>query len=96
MMIWCDQLVSIVNVRVLINFQVVIYVRIITDYVNFHTLKCENDVITQRKFGILVYTKNQLWVPSSFFNQFVTYKQIYIPLCFNSEDYIELYTSILT
>ena len=41
MMIWCDQLVSIINVRVLLKFQNFISysVGIITDYVNFHTFE---------------------------------------------------------
>ena len=41
MMIWCDQLLSIINVRVLFKFQIFISysVGIITDYVNFHTFE---------------------------------------------------------
>ena len=82
MMICCDQLVSIINLRALIKFQIFISysVGIITDYVNFHTF--ENVRMTSylsEKLGFRVskvslYTKNQLWVPSSFFNQFLTYK----------------------
>ena len=35
---------------------------------------------------LLLYSENQIWTPSSFFNQLGTYKQIYIGLCFNSID----------
>ena len=54
MMICCDQLVSIINLRALLKFQIFISysVGIITDYVNFHTFENENDVISQQKVGI--------------------------------------------
>ena len=68
-------------------------VGIITDYVNFHTFenvritlylseKWDFDLETKTRDEcqkLPLYTKNQLWVLSSFFNQFVhTNKNIYI------------------
>ena len=60
---WRDQLVSIINVRVLLNFQIFISyrVRIMSNNMKFHiTEKYDNDVITQQEVGILVWKPKSL------------------------------------
>ena len=54
-----NNLVSIINVRVLFKCLIIISycVRIITDYEIFTISKCENDVITERSHNFCLETK---------------------------------------
>ena len=77
MVICYDQLVSSIILQVLLNYHIFIphNVRIISDYVNFkisENVKMKS--LSARSLNFSPESKNQLWVPSSFVNQFVTYK----------------------